>query len=284
MLTRRQLQGPTWRRLLRDVYADARLPVDHGLFIAAAQLVIPPGVAIAGRSAAWLRGADQLIDAVDPVQVLVRRAERFGPVAGLRIVTANDVPTTDVESDRGVLLTTPGRTATDVARWSKDLVEAVVALDAMLAAGAVRPNQLAAAVAALSVGHRHHTAMRAASLSDGRSESPQETRLRVRLVLAGLPAPVPQFEVRHLGRFLARVDLAYPARKLAIEYDGAWHAAPGQLARDRQRLNRLVGAGWRVIHVTATDLYDDRIIGTIRTALLAGGMSGESTSARTGTR
>lgn len=57
-LTPRQLQACVWRRLLRGVYADAVLAVNHGLFISAAALVIPPEAAIAGRSAAWLWGAD----------------------------------------------------------------------------------------------------------------------------------------------------------------------------------------------------------------------------------
>lgn len=107
-------------------------------------------------------------------------------------------------------------------------------------------------------------------LADGRAESPPESRLRVGLILAGLPAPQPQFEVRHDRRFVARVDLAYPQRKLAIEYDGAWHGEPGQFGRDRQRLNQLLAAGWRVIHVTAADLHHPgALVATVRAALAA---------------
>jgi len=51
-----------------------------------------------------------------------------------------------------------------------------------------------------------------------------ESRLRVGLVRAGLPAPLVQFVITDEYDFpLARVDLAYPAAKLAIEYDGAHH-------------------------------------------------------------
>ena len=56
------------------------------------------------------------------------------------------------------------------------------------------------------------------------------------------------------GRFVARVDFAWPEHKVAVEYDGLWHAEAGQFARDRQRLNRLQAAGWRVVFVTAADL------------------------------
>jgi very-short-patch-repair endonuclease len=99
--------------------------------------------------------------------------------------------------------------------------------------------------------------MRAAvALADGRAESPPESRLRVVLALAGRPA-VPQYTVRDAaGNFVARVDLAYPDRRVAIEYDGAWHGERGQLARDRRRHNRLVAAGWTVLYVTAADMHD----------------------------
>lgn len=59
------------------------------------------------------------------------------------------------------------------------------------------------------------------------------------------------------SRFLARVDLAWPELRVAIEYDGRWHSDPGQLHQDRQRLNRLLGSEWIVLHVTARRLRED---------------------------
>jgi very-short-patch-repair endonuclease len=57
------------------------------------------------------------------------------------------------------------------------------------------------------------------------------------------------------GREVARVDFAWPDRKVAVEYDGLWHAEPGQFAKDRRRLNRLREAGWTVVFVTAADMH-----------------------------
>jgi very-short-patch-repair endonuclease len=79
--------------------------------------------------------------------------------------------------------------------------------------------------------------------------------LRLIVVRSGLSAPVPQFPVRVDGRFVARVDLAWPEHRVAVEDDGLWHAEPGQFARDRQRLDRLQAAGWRIVFVTAEDLH-----------------------------
>ena len=68
----------------------------------------------------------------------------------------------------------------------------------------------------------------------------------MRLVLAGLPAPVTQLVVGRVGRFVARLDLAWPHLKVAVEYDGLWHDDPEQFHRDRRRLNRLLGEDWIV--------------------------------------
>jgi G:T-mismatch repair DNA endonuclease (very short patch repair protein) len=47
-----------------------------------------------------------------------------------------------------------------------------------------------------------------------------------------------------------------------------WHAEPGRFRQDRQRLNRLTGAGWRVLLVTGADLHQPaRLIDRVRAAL-----------------
>ncbi len=58
------------------------------------------------------------------------------------------------------------------------------------------------------------------------------------------------------GRFVARVDFAWPEFRLALEYDGVWHGQPQQVGKVRARLNRLTACGWRVVFATAVDLHD----------------------------
>ena len=136
------------------------------------------------------------------------------------------------------------------------LPESVVALDVLLARGLVLPPHLHEGVAALPTGRGSRRARTAVALADGRAESPPESRLRVLLRLAGL-TPEPQFVVRgDGGQFIARVDLAFPAHRVAVEYDGVWHGAPQQVGKDRRRQNRLTAAGWTVTFVTAADLRD----------------------------
>lgn len=99
------------------------------------------------------------------------------------------------------------------------------------------------------------------------SWSPRESKLRCRIVMAGLPEPLLNHDVfdPH-GRFLGCVDMAYPHLKVAIEYQGTLHHA--SYAEDVERIAALRAAGWTVIEVTKT-LYDrpDELIARIRQAL-----------------
>ena len=109
---------------------------------------------------------------------------------------------------------------------------------------------------------------RACTRADGLAESPQETRLHLLMVDGGLPAPVAQYVVRHEQHEVARVDFAWPELRIAVEYDGAWHAEPGRFAKDRRRINRLQAAGWTVVFVTAADLHRPaQLLATLREAL-----------------
>jgi very-short-patch-repair endonuclease len=94
---------------------------------------------------------------------------------------------------------------------------------------------------------------RVLDLAEPASESAMETRLRLVLVLAGLPRPqvqVPLYDER--GRFLGRPDLHYPEQRLGLEYDGATHRS--SLAEDNRRQNRLQDAGYRLLRFTSVDV------------------------------
>jgi len=252
---------------LPGVYADAELPDSFAVRVSGASLLVPPRAVFSGRTAAYLHGATELVDARTPVEVSMPPGERFGPDAGLRVRQVTVDPAEVVVVGRRPC-TAPVRTALDVAR-TEPLMEGVVALDVLLARGVVDHPQLRAAVTVQSTARGARRAERAVDLADGRAESPQESRLRVVLALAGLVA-VPQYTVRDRdGRFVARVDLAFPGRRVAVEYDGAWHGEPGQLGRDRRRLNALVAAGWTVLHVTAADLRQPEELVARVAALLA---------------
>jgi very-short-patch-repair endonuclease len=269
MLTKNDLRNRRWRRLFRDVYADARLANSHARRCRAAAYYLLPGpAAIAGRSAACLYGIS-LIPDDEPVEVVVPRAARFGPVDGLRVHLCG-LADEDVQLLDGTRVTTPPRTCWDLAQW-RDPADAVAYLDRMLARSLVTREGLVA-YARRHAGQRGwRRLLRAVDLADPAAESPQESRLRVRLILAGLPKPVSQHTIETTdGRFAGRVDLAWPDLRVAVEYDGRWHADPDQLDRDRARLNRLlISDGWIILHATARRLREDfdGLVDEVRTAM-----------------
>ncbi|WP_091153184.1 type IV toxin-antitoxin system AbiEi family antitoxin [Geodermatophilus africanus] len=267
LLTRAQLRSSAWRRLYPDVYACRGLEVTHTVRALAVTRLLLPGAVVSGRSAAAVWGVDARA-AEDDVEVTVPPSCRGGAVPGVR-VSRRALPDDDVTRTVGLPVTTPLRTALDLTR-TLPTVDAVVLLDALLRIGLVRLADVRSAAAA-ATGRGCRRAREAAARADGLAESPQETRLRLVLLASTLPAPVAQHTVRDgEGRFVARVDFAWPEHRLALEYEGAWHGEPQNVVRDRARLNRLTAAGWRVVFVTAADLRRPaRLLARVATALAA---------------
>ena len=111
---------------------------------------------------------------------------------------------------------------------------------------------------------------RVLDLAEPMAESAMETRLRMVLVLAGLPRPEVQVSVHdEKGRFLGRPDLLYRVEHLAIEYDGGNHR--DRLVEDNRRQNLMVNAGFRLLRFTAADIRNrpDVVAAQVRGALSA---------------
>jgi G:T-mismatch repair DNA endonuclease (very short patch repair protein) len=228
--------------------------------------VAPPGAVFAGLSALVLAGGDKFATADDAVEVALLPGSRWRPGPGVLVRISSS--TDDVVVDRhGLSRTGPVRTALDLVRRG-GLDEGVVLLDRLVDAGLADLTTVRAAAESLPRCRGSRLARDVARLADGLAGSPQETRLRLLLARAGLPAPVAQFRVFDGEGLVGRVDFAYPELKIAIEYDGLWHAEPGQFAKDRRRLNRLSAAGWRVVFVTAADLRSpDRLVARLAVEL-----------------
>ena len=247
----RALADGTWQRVLRGTYAPAG-ELDLTTRGLAAGLLLPQHALVADRCLLWLHGVDVLPPGPPQLEVVVPRGAVVPRRAGVR---AREALVTDSDRDevRGVRCLRPARAVVDLLR-RLPLAEAVVVADAAQRAELEGVGDLGDELL-LHVGLRGVLrAGRALDLSDARAESPPESRLRLALVLAGL-RPVPQHEVRVGGRLLARVDLAFPELRVAIEYDGREvHEREDVFRRDRQRQNDLVRAGWTVLRFTAADL------------------------------
>jgi hypothetical protein len=265
-LTRAQLRRRSYRRLVQGVYADPALTFDHALRARGVALLLPRGAAIGGLSAAAWYGAPVAVPS-DPVTVIRPPDVLWKGPTGVRVHRA-DLPVADVDLLDDVPITTAVRTAWDVAAL-EPLGTAVATLDMMVRSGSLDPGELALRSVATSGRWGVRRVRRALPLIDPRAESVPESRVRVALVMAGL-APVPQYEVRHEGRLLARVDLGWPGAKVALEYEGAHHFDGAQIVRDDARYARLEAAGWVVVRLSATDLHDlDAVVVRVRGVLAA---------------
>lgn len=93
----------------------------------------------------------------------------------------------------------------------------------------------------------------------------------VRGVPLAQPADPVEIVVGLDTRIFRRAGLdAFPERRLAVEYDGAWHGDLLHVGPDRERLNQLQAAGWDVVFVTAQLLREPRrMVSTVRSALTA---------------
>jgi very-short-patch-repair endonuclease len=256
LLTAHQLRSSAWVRLRRGIYADARLDRDHELACRAVALQLPVAAAFAGPSAAYLHGVEHAASFTDKVHVLVPAPAGLRSQPGLQVHTMSEEPWLQGIGTGTLRRTDPTRAAWESAVWLQP-TRAIAIIDTLLGRGLTTR----AALTRFAALHDGRPGIRRASwlfdLAEPAAQSPAESQLRIRLVLAGLPRPVVQHPVQVSGGLVLHPDLAWPAVRVAVEYDGHWHSDHEQLHRDRQRLNRLVGAGWLVLHVTSRRLRQD---------------------------
>ncbi len=215
----------------------------------AARLRLPAGAAFSGLTAAWLHGLD--VRPCDPIEATVPIAARVSARSGIALRRSTIEPA-DVVVVRGLPATTPIRTISELC-CRLDVTEAVVIADAALHQRLVQLEPLSNWVES-HAGHRGIRKLRRVlGLVEPGAESPMESRLRMLLLLAGLPRPRVQVSIHDgAGRFAGRPDLYYERQRLGLEYDGGHHRSA--LTEDNRRQNRLLDAGVRLLRFTAADV------------------------------
>ncbi|GAA5033562.1 DUF559 domain-containing protein [Microbacterium fluvii] len=104
-----------------------------------------------------------------------------------------------------------------------------------------------------------HPLARALALIRVGAETAEETRVRLLIARADLPEPALNWSLHAPdGRFVARIDLAYPRHRVAIESDGRTHAVDQkQFARDADRWEEIRAEGWRLVRILSHHLRPD---------------------------
>jgi len=263
-----------FRRLHRDVYVAGHVGLDVRVRALAALVMAPAGALVARHTAAELLGG--VVPPSPHVQLVLPTGGRLRAQG----IDARVGRTRSSARVRGVPVTTVEDTFLDLGA-ELGLVDLVVLGDSLVKAGRTTPVALVDAAATFSDA-QGPVVRRAAALVRAGVDSPMETRLRLLLVLAGLPEPVVNHvEYAEDGRWLRRFDLAYPELKVAVEYDGRQRAeSPRQWERDVERREGLDHDGWRLVVVLSKGVYREpaRTLDRVVAALAVAGSGAQVTS------
>lgn len=250
------LEGGTWRRVLRGAYAPTSCEDGTDLRVQALRLVLPAGVALSHRAALWVQGVDVLqrdrVTGQDLLDVTTARGGHLERRPGLRTHSAA-LPDEELCELQGLLVVSAERAFVDVAR-SDTLTESVAFGDAVLRSGAATQPLLQEALERAR-GLRGICAARTVLPHlEARSESLMESRLRMRLVLSGLPRPEAQLDVYDDEGHVGRVDLHLDG--VVLEYDGRASRLLKQVfVHERRRQTRLAELGLEIRRFTSEDYY-----------------------------
>jgi very-short-patch-repair endonuclease len=259
-----QLRSRQWRRLGPSTYASSRHPDSSTLKLEAASCRLPASGAFSGLSAAWLHGLD--VEPCSPIEVTIPKGQGVSGRSGMKVSRAM-LGADEVVCVGGLRTTGILRTLEDLGR-RLSVVEATVIADMALHAGVVELTAFVSWARSRHGGRGLINLRRVAEHVEPKSESPMETRLRMLLVLAGLPRPAAQVSIQdRMGRFIGRPDLYYAGPRLGLEYDGGVHR--GSLAEDNRRQNRLLEEGVRLLRFTAGDVLSSPalVIAQVRAVL-----------------
>jgi very-short-patch-repair endonuclease len=247
-LTLRMLDSQRIVAMQRGVYRYARTPVNLRLLATAALRVLPAGAALSHVTALQLRGLDVgpsspiHISTNQPTQRTLRGVFVHRRRGRLHPTELNDLP-----------VLRPDRTFVDAATQLHDR-ELLRVGDWLVATGRTDVETLRTYVFDSHLDGVQR-ARRIAMMVRAGAASPRESDLRWEIVRAGLPEPELNVDIiDELGEFIARGDLVYRRWMVVVEYDGWQHDRDAwQRQYDHLRRERLEGAGWRVIVITAAD-------------------------------
>jgi len=238
------------RRLHRSVYVAADSADSPRQRTEAALHLFDEGAFASHASAArlWDLPIPTLPD--EHISVLKPKHRRANP--GVRCHVQRHA---EVQVRHGLRVSTPVQLFVELASLL-GLVDLVVLGDAMVKKGLVTPEALLEHCSSSRL-RGAKAALRAARFVRPRVDSPMESRLRMLLVLAGLPEPEVNLIIRDVdGQPLRRYDLSWPEVKVIVEYDGRHHVErEDQWESDLDRREAIDDSEWRIIVVVAKGIY-----------------------------
>lgn len=228
----KRLASSAYRKLFHGVYIGADVRPNLATWVTGARLVLPKDAQPCGLTALQLAGLD------------------YGPILPLHFATAGRANSRRreiglVQRSNLADVTQPAVALAEYCTQTR-LLDGVMAADRAIHRGVVSledVQQLA--------GHPQPKLRQIAGLSRLGAESPQETRVRLALVLAGLPEPRLQVPISDEGGFIGRFDMGYDHWRILIEYEGDQHRDRGQWSVDIVRAEGAEQLGYKVVRITA---------------------------------
>ena len=178
-------------------------------------------------------------------------------LSGVHVYRTNRLDPPDCDARLGVACTSMARLLLDLAWNTTDLAYERVVSDARFQ-GHIGLDQMWRTLDRLGKRGRRGTARLRRYLESEAPNRPLEGELELRALrlfrAAGLPTPEVQHWVELDGVWM-RLDMAYPALKIAIEVDGlVGRLTKADLQRNDQKKTLLGVAGWTTLHFTWDDI------------------------------
>jgi very-short-patch-repair endonuclease len=256
----RRVQSGQWRQCSRGVYFADDRPFTDAARIRAAVWSYGERAAASGLAAAWWHGLTRFAPEIVEVTVPRDSSGRRRPGSKRR---RRDLASADVVERRGLRATALPLTVVEAAvrqRGGAKLMDWALQRDVEL-------RELWHAHLRNKGRYGSPAARRLLQAASDGARSEAE-RLLVKLLReAGITGWRTNYPV---GGY--RVDVAFPAEKVAIETDGwAFHSDQEDFQHDRVRQNNIALLGWQVLRFTWLDLteYPQRVIAVIRSATSA---------------
>lgn len=237
------------------VVVDPARAADPLTIVAAGLLAGGPGARVSGATAAFLHGLGAATPT--PVDLLVPYGNKRPSRQGLVLHRGRDLVDDTIEI-RGIATLTLDRVLADVL-CRPPHQDALALTDQALAALPAEQRDAFRATVHGRLRRRPdprgtRIAARLLDLATGLAESPAESWMLWRIVDLGFPVPTVNHWVHDIGgRPRWRLDLSWPALRIAVEYDG--HLAHLDRADvDGLRVEALRRSGWIVVRAGVEDL------------------------------
>lgn len=270
----RTLRGPGYRRLFRNVFVAASAPATPLQRVRGALRLHCEEAWASHVSAARVVGAP--VPAIATEHVSVSHQKKRRQHAGIRSHVGDP---SGVVIVHGLRVSGPEQMFVELA-GQLGLVDLVVVGDWLARRRGLAPEALVAACE--SSRHRDaRKALAAARYVRRNVDSPMETRTRMLLVLAGLPEPRVNHEVRdESGQMIRKYDLSYPEVRVAVEYNGKLHVeVVDNWEKDLERRADMDEDEWRLIVVISSGIFKNPggTLARVHRTLLTRGLPGVPT-------